>query len=105
VEGLLIATGSAPLPQQYLHASSFKMPLILIDQFDSEYVANLHVKVMGRVVEGTKGSRALIEEHRSTQNHPAGIVATACSDMYIPRKRELKNASASRIAPATPIRF
>jgi hypothetical protein len=51
VEGLLIATGPAPLPTRYCHGAAVNGKLTFVDQFDRHYQAKMELLVNRRVGE------------------------------------------------------
>jgi hypothetical protein len=49
VEGVLIATGFAPLPEQCRHGTPVKVGLRFMDQFDNEFPLGVELRVNRRV--------------------------------------------------------
>ena len=62
VEGVLVATGFAPLPEQYGHGMPVNVAISFIDQFDNAFPFEVELRVNRRIGAAQKVARP--SEHR-----------------------------------------
>ena len=69
VEGLLIATGAAPLPEGYVHGMPVEVELLLADQFDEVHSAKVELRadhgIGGKRVDLRKPNTSLFERQHT----------------------------------------